>query len=519
MIRTKTLTWPLVSAIFATATISAKADVAFEISTHKGYRQHRDSEIQFLGGDFDVFLRDGNGVVQGGCARGAYWPPNVPLDPCPGGSTAYVHFGDVNPETPNAGPYFWMTEVIPAIIIEPRRPDLCMLRAAPASKLARPTNPFKDSSYGVYYNLHETNVSEYVISRYEYSRTYGPKQLGKFEDEIVPGVYHYALPKLNQPEVKVAVSPVIYPMPEAFAKRNNVKSGVKFLVDSNKWRKNGYLELSYLRPNVIKWTGFSPSTVVSSVDNLYFSMRYISQPKNSRSPVTYTDPFTGENPASVFPGFVSGGDPRVLLANPYVTSFTLPPIFEGGTRAVIELELDRDFQTGGVTFDHSTRKFQLPVIILNRYKEYADIRFRSNTKKGTGILEDFDKDGYNNLNEWILDSRGDDSSSIPRAPVPVTHAAVVDAVPVQLQWFGFEVLKKRGTIPAVKYTLQRSKNGGKSWKTFNSDAQWTVTETNRTIRVESVVANGFDPQTGYPLYIQPPGTAAHLYRVKITLAK
>ena len=99
MIRTKTLTWPLVSAIFATATISAKADVAFEISTHKGYRQHRDSKIQFFGGDFDVFLRDGNGWFKGlrpCCVLAA----ERAAGPLPRGSTAFVHFGDVNPETP-----------------------------------------------------------------------------------------------------------------------------------------------------------------------------------------------------------------------------------------------------------------------------------------------------------------------------------------------------------------------------------------------------------------------------------
>jgi hypothetical protein len=219
----------------------------------------------------------------------------------------------------------------------------------------------------------------------------------------------------------------------------------------------------------------------------------------------------------MFPGFVSGGDPRIQMATPFVTSFTLPPIFPSGSRGVIELELERNFQTGGVTFDFSTRKFQIPVVFVNLYDEYVQLRFNSNSKN-TGILDDADKDGYNNLNEWILDSRAEDANSIPEAPVATSHAVVVNdfGFLIRNQYYGFTVTKKRNTRPAVKYTLERSVNKGVTWKKMVSNTSWTVTETADDIRVES---NYNDGNIFNPTQTEPPGTAGHLYRVKITLAK
>lgn len=142
MIRTQNSLTLLVSFLTASASLPAIAEVALTLSSQKTFRQEKDSTTAFRGGRFDILLRDGNGIVVAGCARDGYWPPNIPLDPCPGGSTAFVLFGEVDPDVPNAGPYFWMTDVIPAIVIEPRRPDLAKLIAAPASKLPRPSTDF-----------------------------------------------------------------------------------------------------------------------------------------------------------------------------------------------------------------------------------------------------------------------------------------------------------------------------------------------------------------------------------------
>lgn len=351
-----------------------------------------------------------------------------------------------------------------------------------------------------------------MITRYDSARTYGPGQLDKFNKEIVPGVYHYSFPRLSNPILRVPISPIIYPMPEGAAKINNQKTGVQFIANG-KWTK-GFMELSFIRPNVIRWKGFSPSVTFPAVDSLFFSMRFLSQPGNPLSDVTFVNPETNESPASLFPGFVSGGDPRVLLANPFVESFTLPPVFAGGTTAVIELELERSFQTGGVTFDFSDRKFQIPVKVINRYTEYAELRFGRSGRRSIELLDDFDNDGFNNLSEWILDSRAEDSTSIPRPILALPRN--VGNLQNPLPFYGFSVTKKRGTIPRINQILQRSTNNGRTWRRFESDSNWTVTET----RNEFVVRSNFDNQFTFPIQpVQPPGTAGDLYRVKVNLSK
>lgn len=539
MIRIKKLSWPLISAIFVAGAGSLNAELEFELSTHKSFRQQKSGAINFLGGEFDLFFRDGSLRGVAGCDYPFYIGPNASRV-CSGGTTAYLTFGELTNEDladladadygyarRYYGPYFWITDVIPALAVEPRRPDLCVLYAAPASKLKRPASDFGDQSFGVYYNLHDkNNVVESIITRYTSKRTYAAGQWAKFNEEIVPGVYHYSFPRLHNEIVKVPLPATIYPMVDGYHKKNNQKTGVKF-IPNKRWSKRGFMELSYVKPNVIKWTGFTPSSVYASVDTLHFALRFIKDPKDPNSPVIKEDPVTGAAPASLFPSFVNnGGDPRVALVNPFVTSFTLPPILKSGSKAVAELSLDRAFQTGGVTYDSSTRVFQIPVEVVNRYTDYAETRFGTSTKN-TGVLDDNDKDGFNNLTEWILGSRAEDEFSVPVNPVTENHVETDNYFYYwfyyyydyyRTQWFGFIFDKVQRNVPVVNYTLQRSANKGKSWSTFTSDADWDVTDTPEGYLVQSKVYITTDVYPYYT-YIQPPGTEGHLYRLKITLKK
>jgi hypothetical protein len=206
---------------------------------------------------------------------------------------------------------------------------------------------------------------------------------------------------------------------------------------------------------------------------------------------------------------------------------------------------------------------------VNRYTEYQDIVF-SKKSKNTDILEDSDKDGFNNLNEWILDSNAADSTSVPVQPTPTAVDALYDldflnffgfARLVRNQYYGFTINKKLATSPGVVYTLQRSKDGGTTWTTFKdgyyySDGTYSATldptystltgTTGAGLTVDWFVdtvtlAPGIGSpkensprrveirvESGYPVldiggldYVQdqPPGTANDQYRVKITLAK
>jgi hypothetical protein len=190
-----------------------------------------------------------------------------------------------------------------------------------------------------------------------------------------------------------------------------------------------------------------------------------------------------------------------------------------------------------VTFDASTRKFQIPVVVVNRYSEYAEVTFE-NAKSKVSLLEDYDNDGYNNLNEWILDSNASDASSIPEAPIARANPEELNEEPVvprivRAAYFGFTVVKKLETVPAVKYTLQRSRDDGVTWEKFATDDDWSVTSVRLSagafprrerdpeqieIRVESKVREEIDLGGGLIIegeQIQPPGTENDIYRVKI----
>ncbi|MEO5912634.1 MAG: hypothetical protein ABIS50_00260 [Luteolibacter sp.] len=522
MIRIKTLSLPLISALVAGSALPANAQLSFSLSSKITYRQNKKG-IFFQGGTFNSQLLDGSATYISGCEWYQYYGPGFYNNICSPGTTALISAGTIDGINP-AYPYFLVSSIYPAFIVAPRKAEKIFLNAAPASTLPRPSGGFTDNSYSLFYNLTvPSTISEYVITNY-YKRTgYTSKQRDKFQSDIVPGVYYYSFPRLGNPDIPAPIAAVIYPMLEGKQEINNTVSGFEFTkVNGNKWNKDGFIEMSYLRPNSINWTGMSPTTVFASADSLYFSIKAIANDKDPTSDTVTT--YAGK-PFSIFPPYQNGGEPRVLLPTPYATSFTTPPIFNANTTGVVQLDLRRNLQTGGVTYDFSTRTFQIPVVVVDRYTEYVDIDFPTSSK-GTGILEDPDKDGYNNLNEWILDSNASNSASIPIAPVTelVQPVDPFFGLPTGFSYFGFDVKKKLGTIPGVIYTLQRSKDQGKTWSKFKTDTDWTV-QTVRTAAIANLPASAtiqvrslvYDTTTGTP--IQPPGTDNDIYRVKITLKK
>jgi hypothetical protein len=537
MYRIKTLSLPLIAALLTSTVVETQAQVALELSSQKTYRQNPKGII-FDGGTFNINMYDGDASYIGACVFPRYVPPGIYINICAPGATGYVTDGTLGPTTIRR-PYLLVTGVFPAIAIEPRMPDRIKLIAAPASSLPRPSGGFRDDSTSLFYNIQSPDATEYVLTHYYNNKNYSKSQRGKFEKEIVPGVYSYSFPRLNRPEVPAVVKAVIYPMLEGLATKNNKTSGFVFKgVDGQTWNKQGFMELSARKPNIMRWQGLAPNVVYAAADNLFFSIREIDNVKKPRSPVK-------TRASSIFPAFVTGGDPRVLLRTPYVSSFTTPPIFNSSTTGVIELELARTFKTGGVTYDFSRRRFQMPIVVVDKYEEYREQTFGAVKGKGK-ILEDTDKDGYNNLTEWILDSDANSRTDIPVAPTPTLvqdyydyyYYYYFDVLDPLVSYFGFTIDKKVGTIPRVVYTLQRSTDGGKTWNTFKagyyySDGSysptndgggaidWTVTNVNYTqsgarhseIRVRSGYTDEED------MWAQPPGTAGHIYRVKVTLAK
>jgi hypothetical protein len=541
MNRIKTLSLPLISAMFVSAGLPANAQVSLELSSRATYRQNQgNAAMTFTGGSFDINFMDGSVLSVGGCDFIEYYPPAFFIGICSAGTTGFLTSGTIDGAT-LAFPYLLVTAVNPALAVEPRRAELVKLTAAPASGLPRPSGGFTDRSASLFFNLHAAgSLREYVLTRYDSSRSYDKGQSGKFQEQIVPGVYHYSFPRLGAPNLPASIAATIFPMAEGFAERNNVEQGFKFTdVNGTKYNKSGFVELSYIRPNIIQWNPLPTAIVFPGVDNLFFSIRVISDQENPKSPVVMVDNYS-KKLQSIFPAFTTDGDPRVLLASPLVSQFITPPVMAGGTKGVVEVELGRNFQTGGVTYDFSNRKFQLPVVVVNRYSEYQDIIIDKGNSN-SDILKDTDGDGFNNLNEWILNSSAVDAESTPIPPKPANVATLYDLDyldyfllfgtyrVVRPQYYGFTIDQKLGTKPGVVYTLQRSKDKGKTWKKFVSDANWTVRKVVLAPGVGSVKANSpkriqiwvesnvLDLTTGE--YVAPPGTQNDRYRVKITLAK
>ena len=558
MKRTKTLSLPLISALVAATVGTASAQVRLVVSSQKTYLQNKKS-INFNGGKFNVTLLDGQIVYIAGCSFFRYVPPGYYNDACGPGTTGRVIFGKIG-RASVANPYLLVSSVVKAEVVEPRQAKLVTLIAAPASGLIRPQGGFTDSSVSLFYNLQAIQQQEYIITRYELSKNYNKNQRAKFEDEIVPGLYRYSFPRRLRPTVPTPITAQIFPMPEGLNRRNNVTSGFEFTsVNANKWTKDGFVELSYSNPNTIKWRTLSPSNTIPGNDSLSFSMRVL---KNEKKPDAGIIPLDEYNkyPQSIFPDFSNGADPKVLIPNPFTSSAVLPPIFAGGTRGMIEVEVARVLNSTGVAYDFSTRKFQIPVVVVNRFSEYQEETF---TKKGSkpSILEDSDGDGYNNLNEWILDSNANDSQSVPIPPVPAAVEGVyrLDLLAygfydrtVRDAYYGFTVTKKLGTDPLVVQTLERSKDNGKTWEDFKdgyyfADGSYSevydvnTATTPRTInwvvktlkfapgkrslransprREEIRVESRYNSITTFGELVGPPGTENDIYRVKVTLKK
>ncbi len=511
MLRTKTLTLSLVSALVAASALPALAQIDFRLSSDLTYRQIKNKQ-KFFGGSFIQDFMDGSSYRVSGCTFVSYVPPGANLGACAAGTTGLVRAGNTD-----SRPYVTVSNVFPAVAVAPQNADKVFLNAAPASTMPRPAGGFQDRSYSLFYDLTTTNIREYTLTNYFKRTNFTKKQESKFDSQVVPGAYYYSFPSLRDPLRSAPVSAVIYPMIEGRQKKNGVKSGFEFSkVNRNKLNSKGFVELSYMRPNKFEWIGVNPSNVIAGVDTGYFSIKVLKDPSNANSAVLET--YRGQ-PVSVFPPYQNGGDPRVRFLAPYTSSFIAPPIFDSGTRGVAQVQYQRQLKTGGVSYDYSSRQFQIPIVVVDSYSDYEDIIFKKPSKK-TALLLDTDGDGYNNLTEWILESDASDSGSIPTAPDPEL-VVPDDENNFIFSYFGFDVKEKIGTDPAVDYTLQVSRDNGKTWSTFVSNINWSVQRVGQaatgalpasiTIQVRSLFRDAeFIPA-------QPPGTARDLYRVKITL--
>ncbi len=561
MNRVKNLSIPLISALLATgATQLSAQNFRIDIKSDKTYRQSK-GELKFQEGEFSITAQDGSLSIQPGCNRPEFWFPNIVGDPCQRGSTGQIIGGGTLDRESVQGstlgreissittPYITVENVRPATVMDPSEPESVSIVATPKSTLRLPAGDFKERSYSIFFNLQAETASQSIISRYKKTLSYSSKELDKYDKEIVDGPYFLRIPLLNLPGQTQGLSATIMPMIDGVATLNNKTSGFEFTsIGANRWTKGGFAEMSLQNPNKITWKGVRFGSNVFGADRLFLSIRVLKREVGNKSAGKFeVDEFNTETgfKHSIFPAFnaATGADSRVLLANPTVSTYTLPPVLPSGTKGILEIAIDRSLRQGA-SVDSSNRKFQVPIIFVDRFSEYAQNSFKKS--KNSKILDDFDGDGFNNLTEWVLGSSAAVRGSQPPPLIPQIHPVetrtfqvnegfliFINGIVTRDPYFGFTVDRKIGTVPEIDYLLQRSKDGGKTWLPFESDANWEVTyenikagelpyrqnESAKSRIVVQAVVRITDVLTGItttlPLLSQPSGTENDIYRVKV----
>jgi hypothetical protein len=152
---------------------AAQADVLMTVSVDKAFYQQDAFRLDFDQGSFDVRIRDGF-VFLAPCAGDPSFFQFGPDPLCPLGITGLIANGDVDGDGLRDDNLFWSIDsVVRALIIEPARPDLVTLLAAPPSKLVRPLPAFFDNSLVVFYNVSRNDMEQLDVTRYFMTIRYG----------------------------------------------------------------------------------------------------------------------------------------------------------------------------------------------------------------------------------------------------------------------------------------------------------------------------------------------------------
>lgn len=463
------------------------------LSANRTYYQTNAFNLRFDGGELDLLFYDGNFIYDATCPLNGIAIPYPPseIPPCQIGSTGFVVSGDLDGDGVRDDSSYWsITDIQPALVVEPSRPELCQLYAGPPSMLPRPLDAFKDETDVVFYNIRTPTVTQYDLTQYHLERPYGPGtgELRRMDEEIVTGQYVFTFPRLTMPDQNpVAYAVTIAPMLNALNVGDRTQSGFRFI--SGSWL-NEYYQMDPRLINRIRWTG-NDRTIVRRGDQIYFSI--LDAPTESSILFPPTDP---ENP--------------VLLANPTVQAYNMPPFFfVVGDEGVMNLEYNRFLQSSGVSFDSSDRDFRAKVIFVDSYNGYAQSVMPAGTvKRDRGYKGDVDHDGMTNgdefgfhqfTNEHINASAKaqfpfadpgipDDAeyhSLISTVAEPMTDPNVQPDGPVgpyldAENHVVFEVPIRPRTGSTVKYQFQLFTPGKRKGQKLKIDSSWvldTITET------------------------------------------
>ena len=436
----------------------------------------------FEGGTFAFNVKDGDFVWDPFICNGPqYFPPG---GPCPIGATGYVSRGLQNdPLLFGLGPYFSVTDIAPALILEPFLPNSVVLISAPPSLLPRPLAGFNDRSLSVFFDLQSVFIEQYTVTSYNFERDYTAGERGRFDGEVVPGAYRYNFASIQNPGRPVVLAINQFPALDGFRKLNNVRQGLLF---TGVTFDDGFAVLDPNVINEITWQGNTASFIAPTLDLAYFSIKQLTNPSDPLS-----DPDLTAVP--LFPDFTGPTATRVLLPSALDSSFTLAPNFlDAGETGVIDLEFEIFRPTTNVIFDNSIRRFRMPVKVLSVFSTTLAAALPPNaTALQLSADFDFDGDGVRNFTEWAFGSDPADAGSVPGIPV-VTEPAPGPSnglqkfsLAEQSSVLQYKVDKLKYSIPKLKYTIEYSTDMNTWTEIKVGDPAWKVEETEGEVKVTS----------------------------------
>lgn len=204
----------------------------------------------------------------------------------------------------------------------------------------------------------------------------------RMREELVNGQYIFTFPRLNNPDLTpVAIPVTVTPMVEALDGNSRSRDGFRYT--SGVW-DGGYYQMDPRLINTVTWTGNSRANIRPN-DQIFFSILN-----------------EGED-SIIFPPTVP--ETEVLLADPTVQEYTLPPFFfDVGVEGVMALDYQRFLPSNGVAFDVSLRQFRARIRMVDSYNGFAQLTFPvGSTKQIIKPESDVDFDGVSNINEYAFE--------------------------------------------------------------------------------------------------------------------
>jgi len=202
--------------------------------------------------------------------------------------------------------------------------------------------------------------------------------LKQMNEELVNGRYIFAFPSKQSPTtIPVNMAVTIVPNVEALGSNPRVKGGFRFTSGNF---DNGFYQMDPRILSTLTWTGNDATNIVPG-DRIYFSILSKSEDRIEFPPTIPQTP--------------------VILANPAVQSYTLPPgFFDVGDENVIDLRYQRQLGVTAVTYDRSKREYRMHVKFVDTYPGWSQRAFPLGTPGDTTPPADFDHDGMTNVEEY-----------------------------------------------------------------------------------------------------------------------